>query len=594
MYIGYLQVRIKVVYLNIVMVKREELKHTLASSDSTSMQPTSALSTIKPADLPAPPQSTFALLRACAREDVDNNRLAEFAQADPVLTAELLRVVNTPLFGIAQEVTSVRRAVTLLGMRALRNILLCLMVREAVQLHAIPGFDITLFWEDSLRRAVTARWLGEQIGLDRDECFTAGLLQDLGLLILFHLHPHLAGEFTRLRAEDPAQRYAHEQALFGAGHDDVVKLLVTQWSLPQSLGEAISLHHLADAPMEKLSQVLHASDWINAVFCVEEIEPVLEKVHAMFSADFDMSAPVVEAQLKALPQAVTDTAHSLGLNIHAQADFEQLIRQVNTRLAKENTDYQELTWRLEKAIAERDRLAEELNQEIAIAQEVQRHLMPNAAASTLPVYGLNLPARNISGDFFDYQQLRDGRVCFALGDVSGKGINAGLLMAKTASLFHCLSKHVQDPAQLLAIINNEICETSVRGFFVTMIAGVYNLQTREVCLVNAGHMPALLFGQDQSVRVLDGGDQPLGILPDTQFTLSAPINLQGGALYLYSDGVTEAKAADGGMLGCEGLISLLQQHQRKLPMQRLRAVVDTIRPQQQLHDDITLLMISGD
>ena len=565
-----------------------------AVSDSIPMQPTPALNTLKPADLPAPPQSTFEMLRACAREDVDNKRLAEFAQTDPILTAELLRVVNTPLFGIAHEVTSVRHAVSLLGLRALRNIVLCLMVREAVQMHAIPAFEITLFWEDSLRRAVTARWLGTQIGLDRDECFTAGLLQDFGLLILFYLHPQLAGEFVGLRAEDPARRHQHEQTLFGIGHDEVVKMLVSQWSLPQSLGEAVGQHHQTNVPVGKLSRVLHASDWVNAVFCVPEIDTAVEKVRDMLSIDFALNVSDIEQQLKALPQVVTDTAHSLGLHIQEQMDFEQLMRQANSRLAKENTDYQELTWRLEKAIAERDRLAAELNQEIAIAQEVQRHLMPNVAASTLPVYGLNLPARNISGDFFDYQKLRDDNVCFALGDVSGKGINAGLLMAKTASLFHCLAKQMQDPARLLAIINNEICETSVRGFFVTMIAGIYNLKTREVRLVNAGHLPALLFGPDQTVRILDSGDQPLGILPDCQFTLSEPINLQGGALYLYSDGVTESKTPDGAMLALEGLVKLLQQHRRKLPMQRLRAVVDAIRPQQQLHDDITLLMISGD
>jgi sigma-B regulation protein RsbU (phosphoserine phosphatase) len=559
------------------------------------MQTTPVLSKIKPADLPSPPQSVLEMLRACSRDDIDNKQLADFAQTDPILTVEVLRVVNTPLFGIAHEVTSVRHAISLLGIRALRNIVLCLMVREAVQEHAIPAFDITLFWEDTLRRAVTARWVGAKIGLDKDECFTAGLLQDFGLLILFYLHPEIAGEFVNLHAQDPAQRYQTEKALFGIGHDEVVAMLVTQWSLPQSLGDAIGQHHqTSDAPLGKLSQVLVASDWVNAVYCVPEINPVLEKVRAMLTADFGLTTAEIEQQLTELPTAVMDTADSLGLHIQTQADFEQLLRQANSRLAKENTDYQELTWQLEKAIAERDRLAAELNQEIAIAQEVQRHLMPHTTPGALPVYGLNLPARNISGDFFDYQQLRDGNICFALGDVSGKGINAGLLMAKTASLFHCLAKHTHDPAHLLAIINNEICESSVRGFFVTMIAGIYNPQTREARLVNAGHLPALVLGRDQPVRLLAASEQPLGILPDCRFSLSAPITLQDSALYLYSDGVTEAKTADGSMLEREGLVTLLQQHESKPPMQRLQAVVDAIRPQQQLHDDITLLMISGD
>lgn len=127
-----------------------------------------------------------------------------------------------------------------------------------------------------------------------------------------------------------------------------------------------------------------------------------------------------------------------------------------------------------------------------------------------------------------------------------------------------------------------------------MIAGSYNLRTREVGLVNAGHLPEILLGRDRWIHILEGGEQLLGILPDCRFSLSEPIKLQGGALYLYSDGVTETKTADGGMLAREGLIRLLQQYRHKLPMLRLRAVVEAIRPQQRLHDDITLLMISGD
>jgi sigma-B regulation protein RsbU (phosphoserine phosphatase) len=570
------------------------LKQTRAASDLVSMHSTPALYDIKPSDLPAPPQSALEILRACAREEVDHKQLAEFAQTDPVLTAEILRVVNTPLFGIAQQVTSVRHAISLLGVRALRNIVLCLMVREAVQQHAMPGFDITLFWEDTLRRAVTARWLGAHSGLDKDDCFTAGLLQDFGLLILFYLYPQVASEFSKLRVLDPLQRYQQEKALFAITHDEVMMLLVRQWSLPHSLVDAIGHHHRQNGRQDSLSRVLFATDWVNAVYCVDGINAVLDKVRSLLTTEFELSVAEIDRQLAELPQAVTETANSLGLHIAAQADFDQLLRQANSRLAKENTDYQELTWQLEKAIAERDRLAAELNQEIAIAQEVQRHLMPAPNAGELPVCGLNLPARNISGDFFDYQRLRDGNICFALGDVSGKGINAGLLMAKTASLFHCLAKHLTDPAKLLAVINNEICETSVRGFFVTMIAGIYNPQTREARLVNAGHLPALLLARGQPARIFEASEQPLGILPDCRFSLSAPIPLAGATLYLYSDGVTEAKTADGNMLEREGLVTLLQQHEDKPPMPRLQAVVNAIRPREQLHDDITLLMITGE
>ena len=127
-----------------------------------------------------------------------------------------------------------------------------------------------------------------------------------------------------------------------------------------------------------------------------------------------------------------------------------------------------------------------------------------------------------------------------------------------------------------------------------MIAGIYNPQTRQVRLVNAGHLPAIVLGPKQELRTLEASEQPLGILPDSHFTLSEPIFLHGATLYLYSDGVTEAKTEDGMMLERDGLVTLLRRHQDKSPEQRLQAVVDAIQLPQQLHDDITLLMISGD
>lgn len=99
---------------------------------------------------------------------------------------------------------------------------------------------------------------------------------------------------------------------------------------------------------------------------------------------------------------------------------------------------------------------------------------------------------------------------------------------------------------------------------------------------------------NQPAMKLEGTEQPLGILPNYCFSFSEPISLQGASLYLYSDGVTEAKSADGKMLETNGLIHLLQQHRYKLPRQRLQAVVDPIGTPQHLYDDIILLMIDGD
>src|SRR5206468_2982583 len=103
---------------------------------------------------------------------------------------------------------------------------------------------------------------------------------------------------------------------------------------------------------------------------------------------------------------------------------------------------------------------------------IQRSLLPTED-ETLPIAGINRPIHEVSGDFYDFFQLPDSSIAFCLGDVSGKGMNAALLMAKTASLFRCLGKTVHDPARLITILNREICSTTSFGMFVTMVVGVY-------------------------------------------------------------------------------------------------------------------------
>ncbi len=96
---------------------------------------------------------------------------------------------------------------------------------------------------------------------------------------------------------------------------------------------------------------------------------------------------------------------------------------------------------------------ERVNRELELAAEMQRGLLPGKQPATFPVCGINLPAYEMSGDFYDFFELEDGRIYFSLGDVSGKGIDAALLMSKTSSLFRCLGKTIYEPAVLLATIN---------------------------------------------------------------------------------------------------------------------------------------------
>lgn len=245
-----------------------------------------------------------------------------------------------------------------------------------------------------------------------------------------------------------------------------------------------------------------------------------------------------------------------------------------------------------EALVEQERVKRELE----LAGEIQRSLLPEARPEPFPVHGVNVPARTVSGDFYDFFELEDGSICFNLGDVSGKGMNAALLMAKTASLYRCLGKSVRDPGRLLGIINREICETATRGMFVTMVGGIFDPVTGRVRLANAGHEPPLFRDRDGNYRALEAEMPPLGIMPmagpEEDFPESE-IHLKGGTLYVFTDGVTEGYVEDSKTLEVEGLKSILESNAGLPTADRLNAVVDRLRRAgHPFRDDLTLLAVS--
>ncbi len=237
---------------------------------------------------------------------------------------------------------------------------------------------------------------------------------------------------------------------------------------------------------------------------------------------------------------------------------------------------------------------EVMEREVHLAAEIQRSLLPQPDENYLPVHGYNRPVRLVSGDFFDYFTLPDQRIPFALGDVSGKGINAALLMSKAASLFRCLGKRSDEPAAILSIINKEIHETSSRGMFVTMVAGTYDPATGLLRFANAGHEPPLLRKRDRSYQTFPAEAPPLGIVPDMEFW-TTEVEMDGGEFYIFSDGLTEFRYGDEEELGVDGLIQMVESLANLPLAERLKALLGTLdREGWELRDDLTVLAIDDD
>ena len=243
--------------------------------------------------------------------------------------------------------------------------------------------------------------------------------------------------------------------------------------------------------------------------------------------------------------------------------------------------------RMAASLVEQERIRKELE----LAREIQERLLPLPREREFPVMGMNYPAREVSGDFYDFFIREDDRIYFNLADVSGKGMNSALLMAKASSLLHHLAKTIDDAGLLLERVNDELCETVTHGMFITIVSGFVDPEKNEIHLANAGHQPPLYHHENGTFEEIPASAPPLGILPDSEFPVTT-IDMRGGCLYLFTDGVTESLDENNKQLNLEGLKRLIESNGRLDTSSRLENIIAGIRnPELEQRDDITLMII---
>lgn len=547
-------------------------------------------------NIPALPEIARQFFALQENNDVDEAKIAKLQHEYPEFFKSLLSVINSDHFNLTSKVNSIAQAIELSGYERVGNLMMCLVVYRTFNQVKIRGLNLEEFWQDSLRRAVSARMIGEVIGLDGSRCFTAGFLQDIGFLLLFVQNPDKGPLWSEFRKREPEARSSMEKNIFGITHDQVNQAFAQVWQLPAVINSSINCHHTKKPNLndldKQLSQVLYCADWLTSVYTSLDKSFAISRSRKILIETFQMEGFRAEEFLAAMPDEVDLTALVLDIKVKQHIEFSQILFEANLQLSEDNTNFQELTFRLEHALEERDQLAAELNRELGLAREIQQSLLPNDMGEKFPVVGVNISARDLSGDFYDYFELPDGRIYFNLGDVSGKGVNAALLMAKTSSLFRCLGKTVDHPEELLKIINTELCETSIHGMFVTMIAGIYDPRDDKVIVVNAGNPPALLYSAEGIAREILAQGPPLGVIPEADFPAEEFI-LNGNSLYMFSDGVTEGFVGDGQMLGLSGLFKIIAKMNSKYPpMQRIHSITNKLKDSAvPFRDDVTLLLL---
>jgi sigma-B regulation protein RsbU (phosphoserine phosphatase) len=302
-----------------------------------------------------------------------------------------------------------------------------------------------------------------------------------------------------------------------------------------------------------------------------------------------------------------------------RGDFTHRIQvREKDQLAALQVSFNSMTTNLERLIIEQKE-KERLQSELEIAHEVQAQLFPRAISgtSTLELYGVCRPARIVSGDYYDFLSYGPEQVGIAVGDISGKGISAALLMATihsavrayeqeqllfvgsaaaygTTSRVAAIETHTApaSPAQMLWLLNRHLFQSTQPEKYATLFLGFYDNVKHRLTYSNAGHLPPIVLGTDGTVRRLENGGTVVGLFDDCQYA-EETVELYPGDLFIaFSDGITEPEN-EFGEFGEERLIETISTY-RHLPLEKITehavsAIQDWIGSTEQ-PDDITLVL----
>ena len=236
-----------------------------------------------------------------------------------------------------------------------------------------------------------------------------------------------------------------------------------------------------------------------------------------------------------------------------------------------------------------------LLKERELAAGVQKSLFPDISKFENFIFAKNVPARDVSGDYFDVVRSTPEEYFFTLADVSGKGVKAGMYMAKASSIFRTLTNLKFPLEKVVFGVNNELVEAKFKGMFVTAVFGKLNIKTGELVFINAGHESILTFDQNKNYKYIKSEMPPIGIVKyfTESMVKSNTMNLKDKTFVVYTDGVTEGYLNNGEEMGAEGVQKIIDNMTDVTPKNIVEAIEKELNwGAEKLRDDITCMAIN--
>jgi len=340
-------------------------------------------------DLPSLPSVAIEVLRLTRSPDTTLEDITEVIQNDPALSAKMLKVVNSSLFGLSRPVSSITQAISLLGIRTVKVMALSFSLVDVANRDHAKGFDYEQFWRQSLTSAVAARLLASTTGAYcAEEAFVACLLADIGSCIAYRSAPDLYGPVLDLAATADEPLHEVEQRVLGVTHAEISRRILAEWGLPDQLCTVVASHH--DSAFQNSSNDLepvrfvYAASLIGSVFCRDIATTKLDAVREEVRETLGISDEALEDVLKRLDDQVHEAASLLSVQIGETNGYDRLRADATAALTQlsieAEADRLEFSRREATAREEAQRLSAERQQILQLATTDKLTGLNNRAA----------------------------------------------------------------------------------------------------------------------------------------------------------------------------------------------------------------------
>ena len=390
-------------------------------------------------------------------------------------------------------------------------------------------------------------------------------------------------------------QYGGQGGLFGELINVYLAKNRKQWQL--ALQRTDKLIHLQNKCTQKAAIYEHMGDLKQALYWQKRAREVLDSVESsearaqMTEFDTELSLTYAENEVKEQQLAKNRLLLILGAVIalivigfltfiaYRRSKHMKHLEQVNRQL-QQAYDQLEVTTKAK----------ERIESELRIARDIQRRMLPHVfpKRKDIDLYAMMTPAKEVGGDLYGYALLGD-ELYFCVGDVSGKGVPAALLMAEVTRMFRTLVDGHLTPEMIATRLNHALAENNDQGMFVTMFIGLINLKSGHMEFCNAGHNPPLLDGQYMEVEP----NAPIGLWEDLVYEGEEVDNMHGKTLFVYTDGISEAENSRKEQFGDERLQALLQHDlgSARQTSETIHKAVEDFVGEAEPSDDLTKMCI---